>query len=207
MLITPTFLQNNRKTPLNFPTFVWRYTLQRSTLKKITQDTMAKKNFQSGLDTLLTNALEDKPSKGKGRTTTHATSKRKDKKKKNIKSFASNLDAFFQDTLEETVREQIQKTPPTPASPTKKTKNTKKTAKTKKSTRKKPVFGIDSLIRATVESSKVEITPDEKKRVTFIFDKTKIEKLKNIARLEKAYVKDIINQLVSEYIDTYERGN
>ena len=66
---------------------------------------------------------------------------------------------------------------------------------------------MDSLIRETVETSKVEITPAEKKRVTFIFDKKKIERLKNIARLEKAYVKDIINQLVSEYIDQYDVSN
>ena len=60
---------------------------------------------------------------------------------------------------------------------------------------------MDALIRETVETSRVEITPQSTKRITFIFDEEKIDKLQKIARLKKAYVKDIINEIVSEYIE------
>ena len=39
------------------------------------------------------------------------------------------------------------------------------------------------------------------------FDQKKIEKLKSIARVEKAYLKDIVGELISEYIEKYEGGN
>lgn len=73
---------------------------------------------------------------------------------------------------------------------------------------RKPMSGLDALIRQTVEPSKKQIqqavVPKEKKRVTFVFDKKKLAKLKQIAKLEKAYLKDIIGGLISEYLDEYE---
>jgi hypothetical protein len=62
------------------------------------------------------------------------------------------------------------------------------------------MFGLDALIRETVESSSVEVTPSNTKRVTFVFDEEKINKLKQIARLKKAYVKDIVDEIISEYL-------
>jgi hypothetical protein len=68
--------------------------------------------------------------------------------------------------------------------------------------------GLDALIRQTVEPNREEIkraaVPKEKKRVTFVFDKKKLLKLKKIAKLEKAYLKDIIGGLISEYLDEYD---
>ena len=61
------------------------------------------------------------------------------------------------------------------------------------------------LIRRTVESGAVEADRKTgKKRLTVTFDKEKIQKLKKIARLEKAYLKDILGKLVEEYIQDYE---
>jgi hypothetical protein len=42
------------------------------------------------------------------------------------------------------------------------------------------------------------------KRLTVTFDKKKLEKLKKIARLEKSYLKDILGEIVAEYIKKYE---
>ena len=39
-----------------------------------------------------------------------------------------------------------------------------------------------------------------------VFDKQKLARLKRIAKIEKAYLKDIIGDLVSEFIDSYEVG-
>ena len=51
----------------------------------------------------------------------------------------------------------------------------------------------------------VEVNVPTKKRVTFVFDKEKLAKLKEIARTEKAYLKDIIGDVVSRFIEKYEK--
>ncbi len=145
---------------------------------------MAKKNFKSGLGDLLSDALDTPKEKP---TPKKRTSRKTASKKKVTKSFMSDLDGFLQDSIEEEVKEQANKI---------KAGKSKATIK-----RKKPLFGLDALIRETVESSKVEVAPQSTKRVTFIFDEDKIEKLQKIARLKKSYVKDIINEIVSEYIE------
>ena len=65
---------------------------------------------------------------------------------------------------------------------------------------------MDALIRQTIDIQ--EITTDEasgKKRLTVAVDKTKIEKLKTIARLENAFMKDLLVALIDEYIKDYTR--
>ena len=62
--------------------------------------------------------------------------------------------------------------------------------------------GIDLLLKGTLEGSKkiVEQVAPQKKRVTFIIDKEKLDKIKGIAKSEKAYIKDIFDRVVSEYL-------
>jgi hypothetical protein len=66
--------------------------------------------------------------------------------------------------------------------------------------------GLDMLIRRTVEAGSMEVEEerDGKKRLTVTFEKKKLEKLKKIARMEKAYLKDILGDIVAEYIRKYE---
>ncbi len=72
--------------------------------------------------------------------------------------------------------------------------------------RRRPMSGLDYLIRRTVEAgAAVEI--DEKgrtRRLTVTFDREKLDKLKEIARTEKAYIKDILGEIVAEYIKKYD---
>ena len=42
------------------------------------------------------------------------------------------------------------------------------------------------------------------KRITLTFDPDKLEKLKTIARRERTYLRDIIDEIVAEYLDEYE---
>ncbi len=66
--------------------------------------------------------------------------------------------------------------------------------------------GLDMLIRQTSEETYIEYQ-SENKRVTFVFDKKKLEKLKVIAKSQKAFLKDIIGDVVSKYIEKYEDSN
>ena len=112
-------------------------------------------------------------------------------KKRSAKNFTSDLDSLFEDALRDTLQEKAQKI----------VKDDGKTSPARK--RKVPaLFGLDALIRRTVEGSIEEV--DRKKRVTFIFDKMRLAKLKKIARKEKSYLKDIIGEVMSEYIKEYE---
>ena len=64
--------------------------------------------------------------------------------------------------------------------------------------------GLDALIRSTIGSASMEVSYTPTKRITFIFENNKLEKLKTIAKKEKAYIKDIINGIISSYIQEYE---
>lgn len=152
---------------------------------------MAKKKFKMGLGDLLDNAMENDTPKTEPKKTRKTTQKqpKRTTSKKTTKSFSTNLDDLFQEAIEESVQEQAD--------------NLKKKKRTI-SKRKKPMFGLDALIRETVETSKVEVVPTNTKRVTFVFDETKINKLKQLARLKKSYVKDIVNEIISEYLDENE---
>src|SRR5690606_5056990 len=114
------------------------------------------------------------------------------KKRPASKDFASELNSLFEETLQETIHE--------------KAKQIKRNAAqaTKRRTRK-PLSGLDLLIRRTVETSESEVESMPPRRVTLVFEPDKLEKLKTIARLEKSYLKDIVSGLVEEYIESYER--
>ncbi len=120
------------------------------------------------------------------------------------KSFTADLESLFQTVVKESVAEEKkkavrkeQRTLGRPQSDTSASENPRR-----------PMSGLDALIRQTVAPNKEEIkraaVPKEKKRVTFVFDKKKLLKLKTIAKLEKAYLKDIIGGLISEYLDEYD---
>lgn len=149
---------------------------------------MAKKNFKSGLEDLFNDAMEGNIAKN---VSEKMASKKPSSKSK--KSFSSGLESLFEEAITETTIESAQAT-----------KDGKKSKGSTK--RSKPAFGIDSLIRETVETSKIErvTAPEGKKRVTITFDKEKLEKLKKIARLQKSYLKDIVNEVVGEYISEFE---
>ncbi len=68
----------------------------------------------------------------------------------------------------------------------------------------KRMAGIDLLIRGTLAQSKmiVEKVAPEKKRVTFVMDKEKLLKIKELAKSEKAYIKDVFDRVVTEFLES-----
>lgn len=70
------------------------------------------------------------------------------------------------------------------------------------------ISGLDALIRKTIDVQYVNDENEKKtKRVTISVEKKKLQKLKQIARVEKSYLKDILGSLIAEYINKYEQDN
>ncbi|MCP3932948.1 MAG: hypothetical protein GY705_28080 [Bacteroidetes bacterium] len=161
---------------------------------------MAKKKFTDGLESLFGDSggstfgtdsplLADTRKKDKRKSN-------KRKKRSSGKDFTSDLDTLFQEALNESIDEEIDRR--------KQRKKTTSSELAKKRSRK-PLSGLDALIRRTVEDSTMELQQSAIKRVTFAFDRGKFDKLKSIAKTEKAYLKDILGKIVSQYIDEYEK--
>lgn len=68
----------------------------------------------------------------------------------------------------------------------------------------KPMAGLDAILRSTVDPKSMRLGPGNTRRLTLVFDENKLNKLKSIARLERSYLKDIIDEIVEEFIKKYE---
>lgn len=147
-----------------------------------------KKSFSQGLGDLFSN-LDDQHQGVQPEVETLSRPRRRvhdDSESK--KSFAADLNLFFQEAISESVEEKAQEI---------QQGEKKKPAKR----RTKPVFGIDSLIRQTLKEGTVTTN---RKRISFTFDTDKITKLKAIAALEKARIRDIVDELITSYIEERE---
>ncbi len=159
---------------------------------------MSKKKFKAGLESLFGDSGEDVLS---GISPLLVEEKRKRKtrpvkrlKKRSSKDFTSDLEVLFHNALEKEYAETIEK----PHPPKGRGANIKKR-------NDRPVIGLDALIRRTTEETNKDLlvpTP-LKKRVTFTLEKKKLDKLKSIAKSKKSYLKDIIDEIVSEFLTEY----
>ncbi len=173
---------------------------------------MSKKKLKQGLESVftpdpvheregtgtdfLTNPFE--PETGK------SASEPKSRRSSSRKNFTTDLDTLLQEALQETFEEQV-----AGRNQQKGTTN-KNTVKAfhKQRGGKRPMSGLDQLIRRTIESSDMDIAEEKpnsgKKRLVVTFEKEKVDKLKKIARMEKAYLKEILSDLVANFIKEYE---
>ncbi len=135
-------------------------------------------NEEGGLGALPVFEPTPKPPK-EGRKTTKPT-----------KSFLGDLDEFFKETFEESINKQLIDV-----------KHGKKP--TRPARRTKPAFGIDNIIQSTVDSTVIKNDLAEQK-ITLTFDMEKLNRLNEIADVEKARIKDIIDALIGQYIEEYE---
>lgn len=110
------------------------------------------------------------------------------------KHFAADLESFLKEAFEESYEAQTQQGENRTAVDT----QIKKRAR-------RPMGGLDLLIRSTVEPVATTDADSLTRRVTLLFDQKKLEKLKTIARLERTYLKDIVDDLVLEFIQSYEQ--
>ncbi|HAD14952.1 MAG TPA: hypothetical protein DCF33_21200 [Saprospirales bacterium] len=162
---------------------------------------MSKKRFSEGLDDLFSSQHGGGHGNVFGDAVTLTSPAVPSERKSAHKSFATDLDALLQEALDESLERYESNQPDSVSAST----------KTKSSTdlRASVPNGLDNLIRQTIDVK--EITTDEdsgKKRLTVAVDRPKLEKLKAIARLENSYLKDLLVQLIDEYIQEYttEKG-
>ena len=162
---------------------------------------MAKKRFTAGLESLFEDPKDEKD-QGK-ELLLFSVEKRKTSKpvkkikKKNSKNFTADIQSFLQEAFEDSFEEQSAKLSKS---------STLQEEKRIKKRRRKPLSGLDSLIRKTVKPKSIDLLEKPTRRLTLTFDHQKLEKLKNIARLEKTYLKDIVDEIVGDFIEEYEHN-
>ncbi|MDZ7879457.1 MAG: hypothetical protein U5L45_17395 [Saprospiraceae bacterium] len=113
------------------------------------------------------------------------------------KNFTSDLDSLFQEAFTEAVEEKLDKM--------KRDSGLQDPFANEERTPKKPLSGLDALIRQTVDASLASLDHAAVKRLTIMFENQKIEKLKTIAKQERAFVKDLVSGVLSDFIENYDK--
>lgn len=156
---------------------------------------MGKKKFKDGLESLFSDVREDSLSQKSPllfETGQQEAAAPKKAKPASGKHFSDDLELFFQESLKESIQEELSAS-----------SQNLKAARVNRSAR--PKDGLDALIRRTVESTEIELHYDEsRRRVVLTFDREKLSKLKQIAKMEKTLLKDMISRVVADYIKEYE---
>jgi hypothetical protein len=163
---------------------------------------MSKKRFTDGLESLLSMPAEDaalqrnallssESSSGQGNSPTVDIPPAESKKVQG-KRFTDDLQAFLMEAFEESFDRQMQHDRSQAAEPEIKKRSSK------------PMDGLDALIRSTIEP-KLQLDHQATRRLTLQFDERKLEKLKDIARMEKTLLRDIIDSIVEDYISRWEK--
>ncbi|MFN0035773.1 MAG: hypothetical protein ACKVUS_11950 [Saprospiraceae bacterium] len=158
---------------------------------------MSKKRFSEGLDDLF-NSSHASHGELFGNAAAMFAPTAVVERKHTHKSFITDLDSLLQEALDESL-ERFEANQPDSVTASAKTKATNPDA-----LRAHTRNGLDALIRQTIDVQ--EISTDEnsgKKRLTVSVDRPKLEKLKAIARLENAFLKDLLVAVIDEYIEEY----
>lgn len=150
---------------------------------------MAKKRFKEGMESLFDESPDAQELEQERTATAKASGKEKASEKKSAKGFRSELKSFLQEAFEESLEQQLERKE-------KRIPPKKKTAK--------PKAGLDALLRSTIEPSKMRLQNKPVRRLTISFDENKLAKLKKIARKERTYLKDIIDEIVGEFLASYD---
>jgi len=175
---------------------------------------LSKKKFTDGLESLF--SIDNNKESGQGTTFLEGANPEEMRpgagkpavaKPSHRKNFTTDLDSLLQEAMQESFEEQLQEREAAAAIAS---AANKAQPFHQQAHRRKPLGGLDMLIRRTVEQGAVAEDPlTGTRRLTVTFDKEKLNKLKTIARMEKAYLKDILGDIVEEYIRRYEnqKGN
>ena len=73
-------------------------------------------------------------------------------------------------------------------------------------THKKPLTGLDLLIRNT-SGENPNNPSSQQRKISFVFDKDLLSKLKAIAQKEKTYFREMVTDVLRRFVDKYEKDN
>lgn len=160
---------------------------------------MSKKKFKSGLESLfgepavagMSPYLSEKEKiAAKEQNTTKSQASLKTLRRSSSKNFTADLESIFKESSNQESNTS--------------TKTLKKsTLRLSKKQPDKPVIGLDALIRRTAKEvyETKKVSNPLKKRLTILMERQKLEELKKVAREKKAYLRDLIDDLISDYLD------
>jgi hypothetical protein len=148
---------------------------------------MSKKRFSEGFDSLFSNDDFFNEEATEQKTESTSTQPKVDASRKSAasKKFASGLESLLSEAFEEEVKDQL----------------AGKKGKKPSASQRKSFGGLDSLIRSTIDPKKIKKMSKDARRLTILLEAEKVEKLKEIAKMEKTYLKYIIRDIVSEYLE------
>ena len=166
---------------------------------------MSKKRFASGLDSLFDNPRDEQEFEdvkaGKAPPPSvselEAEVKAVVMKRTTTKNFTSDLDSLFNYAFTEALEEKVDKL--------RRDSGIDDPFESKRDNYKRPLSGLDALIRSTIDTSLMGLEHAPIKRFTIMFENKKIEQLKNIAKQERAFVKDLVGDVLTEFIKNYEQ--
>ena len=166
---------------------------------------MSKKKFSSGLDSLFDNPRDEQEFEdvkaGKAPPPSvselEAEVKAVVMKRTTTKNFTSDLDSLFNYAFTEALEEKVDKL--------RRDSGIDDPFESKRDNYKRPLSGLDALIRSTIDTSLMGLEHAPIKRFTIMFENKKIEQLKNIAKQERAFVKDLVGDVLTEFIKNYEQ--
>ena len=166
---------------------------------------MSKKRFSSGLDSLFDNPRDEQEFEdvkaGKAPPPSvselEAEVKAVVMKRTTTKNFTSDLDSLFNYAFTEALEEKVDKL--------RRDSGIDDPFESKRDNYKRPLSGLDALIRSTIDTSLMGLEHAPIKRFTIMFENKKIEQLKNIAKQERAFVKDLVGDVLTEFIKNYEQ--
>ena len=160
---------------------------------------MSKKKFSEGLDDLFKDSKVEELSLSSNVVGADVASRQAERRASG-KNFATDLDALLQEAMEESLEKYESNQPDSV------TAGSKSKSVPLREALGGALTGLDALIRQTIDVQ--ELSTDEttgKRRITVAVDKSKIEQLKTIARLKNAYLKDMLVELIDQFIDEYTR--
>lgn len=163
---------------------------------------MAKKRFTDGLESLMGESSGSKAQVKELLLFPELASDPpppKYEKRASQKGFAAELQSFLTEAFEESFEAQMSLLERDMDS-----SSQQQAASSSKPVRR-PATGLDALIRSTIEPDTMNVQEFPTRRIVLTFDEEKIEKLQKIANVKKTVLKDMISEIVSNFIRTYEK--
>jgi len=151
---------------------------------------LAKKKFTEGLESLFMDTAETQQM-GEGK---NVSDKRKNSTSKSTASdskFTADLQSFLTEAFEDAFEEQL---------------SSSSKANKKKKGKSNSLSGLDFLIRNTSDpKQQIEIEELAPRRITLTLDDQHLIKLREMAKKRKTYLKEMIKEIVADYLQQHSK--